>query len=157
VADVRHASRTSPSTCRKIKYSNRSDTPGSCPTSDHRSQRPTPDFWHPTGPASTRSGPDPPRHRPPRHRPPLRVYAAEEGFGRDAPPGIRKWRNRFVMQRLDGLLDDLGPAGPRTISDAQVEQVITQTLEATPKDATHWSTRSLAAQVGLNQTAVSRI
>jgi hypothetical protein len=61
------------------------------------------------------------------------------------------------MQRLDGLLDDLGPAGPRTISDAQVEQVITQTLEATPKDATHWSTRSLAAQVGLNQTAVSRI
>ena len=36
VADVRPISRTSPSTCRKIKYSNRSDTPGSCPTSDHR-------------------------------------------------------------------------------------------------------------------------
>jgi hypothetical protein len=36
VADVRHISMTSPSTCRKIKYSSRSDTPGSCPTSDHR-------------------------------------------------------------------------------------------------------------------------
>ena len=36
VADVRPISRTNPSTWRKIKYSNRSDTPGSCPTSDHR-------------------------------------------------------------------------------------------------------------------------
>ena len=34
--DVRPISRTSPSTCRKIKYSNRSDTSGSCPTGDHR-------------------------------------------------------------------------------------------------------------------------
>ena len=36
VEDVRPISRTNPSTCRKIKYSKRSDTPGSCPTSDHR-------------------------------------------------------------------------------------------------------------------------
>ena len=38
-----------------------------------------------------------------------------------------------------------------------METVITTTLETTPKDATHWSTRSLAAEVGLSQTAVSRI
>ena len=43
------------------------------------------------------------------------------------------------------------------ISDAAVEEVIVRTLETTPKDATHWSTRSMAAQVGLSQTAVSRI
>ena len=47
--------------------------------------------------------------------------------------------------------------GRRTISDEQVEEVIVTTLETTPKDATHWSTRSLAAELGLSQTAVSRI
>ena len=43
------------------------------------------------------------------------------------------------------------------MSDAQVEEVIVRTLEATPPDATHWSTRSMAAGVGLSQSAVSRI
>src|SRR4051812_879891 len=69
----------------------------------------------------------------------------------------RKWRNRFGELRLDGLTDEPRPGRPRTISDAQVEEVIVRTLETTPKDATHWSTRSMAAQVGLSQTAVSRI
>jgi hypothetical protein len=49
------------------------------------------------------------------------------------------------------------PGQPRTISDAQVEEVIVKTLESTPKDATHWSTRSMAAEVGLTQSAVHRI
>jgi len=70
---------------------------------------------------------------------------------------IRKWRNRFVLYRLDGLLDEPRPGRPRTITDEQVEEVITKTLESTPKNATHWSTRSMAAEVGLNQTAISRI
>ena len=68
-----------------------------------------------------------------------------------------KWRSRFAEQRLDGLLDEPRPGRPRTISDAQVEQVIVRTLETTPKAATHWSTRSLAAELGLSQSAVSRI
>jgi transposase len=70
---------------------------------------------------------------------------------------VRKWRSRFAKNRLDGLLDEPRPGRPRTISDAQVEEVIVKTLESTPKDATHWSTRSMAAEVGLSQTAVSRI
>lgn len=70
---------------------------------------------------------------------------------------VGKWRNRFVADRLDGLLDEPRPGRPRTITDHDVERVITTTLESSPKDATHWSTRSLAEQVGLNQTAVSRI
>ena len=45
----------------------------------------------------------------------------------------------------------------RKITDAKVEEVITKTLESAPRDATHWSTRSMAAEVGLNQTAVARI
>jgi transposase len=70
---------------------------------------------------------------------------------------VTKWRNRFAEQRLDGLVDEPRPGRPRTVTDAQVEQVIVRTLETAPKDATHWSTRSLAAEVGLSQTAVSRI
>jgi transposase len=69
----------------------------------------------------------------------------------------RKWRSRFVEHRLEGLLDEPRPGRPRTISDEQVEAVITKTLESAPREATHWSTRSMAAETGMNQTAVSRI
>jgi transposase len=70
---------------------------------------------------------------------------------------VGKWRNRFAVDRLDGLLDEPRPGRPRTVTDAQVEAVITRTLETAPADATHWSTRSLAAELGLSQSAVSRI
>lgn len=70
---------------------------------------------------------------------------------------VGKWRARFLKRRLDGLLDEPRPGQPRKITDAHVERVITKTLESLPRDATHWSTRSLAKAVGLNQTAVSRI
>jgi transposase len=70
---------------------------------------------------------------------------------------VRKWRSRFAVDRLDGLVDEPRSGRPRTVSDAQVEEVIVRTLESTPKNATHWSTRSMAAEVGLSQTAVSRI
>jgi len=68
-----------------------------------------------------------------------------------------KWRSRFAEHRVDGLTDDPRPGRPRTISDEQVDAVITKTLESSPNDATHWSTRSMANEVGLTQTAVSRI
>jgi transposase len=70
---------------------------------------------------------------------------------------VTKWRNRFAERRLDGLLDEPRPGRPRTITDEQVEEVIVKTLESTPKDATHWSTRSMAREVGLTQNAVLRI
>ena len=93
------------------------------------------------------------------------VLAAADGLGNTAiaqelgiaVSSARKWRSRFVADRLDGLLDEPRPGRPRTVTDEQVEAVITRTLETTPVDATHWSTRSLAAQVGLSQSAVSRI
>ena len=70
---------------------------------------------------------------------------------------VGKWRARFVSQRLDGLHDEPRPGAPRTISDADVERVIVQTLENSPRDATHWSTRSMAQATGMSQSAVSRI
>ena len=72
-------------------------------------------------------------------------------------PTVGKWRGRFIAQRLDGLLDEPRPGAPRQISDAQVERVITLTLESTPSNATHWSTRLMARRCGMSQSAVSRI
>ena len=80
--------------------------------------------------------------------------AAELGCN---PSTVGRWRGRFARQRLDGLHDEPRPGKPRSISDEDVERVIVKTLEETPKDATHWSTRSMAAATGMSQTAISRI
>jgi transposase len=70
---------------------------------------------------------------------------------------VGKWRHRFLEKRLDGLLDEPRPGTPRKLSDAEVEAVLARTLESTPKDATHWSTRSLAQACGLSHSSVHRI
>ena len=70
---------------------------------------------------------------------------------------VTKWRGRFAARGLAGLHDEARPGAARTITDAHVEQVITTTLEQAPADATHWSTRRLAAQLGMSQSAISRI
>jgi len=70
---------------------------------------------------------------------------------------VGKWRGRFARRGLDGLHDEPRPGKPRSISDEDVERVIVKTLEEQPKDATHWSTRSMAAATGMSQSAVSRI
>jgi transposase len=72
-------------------------------------------------------------------------------------PTVTKWRSRFVARRLEGLADEPRPGAARTIGDEQVEQVLVTTLETTPADATHWSTRSLARHLGMSQSAISRI
>jgi len=76
---------------------------------------------------------------------------------RVTPQTVSKWRGRFVRDRLDGLLDAPRPGAPRTIADAQVDAVIARTLESVPADGSHWSTRGMAREQGLSQTAVSRI
>ena len=73
------------------------------------------------------------------------------------PQTASKWRGGFVRERLGGLCDAPRSGAPRTVQDADVEAVITRTLEAQPKDATHWSTRAMAKQTGLSQSTISRI
>lgn len=70
---------------------------------------------------------------------------------------VGKWRARYVARGLEGLLDEPRCGAPRTISDQQVEEVVIRTLESTPKDATHWSTRSMAKASGLSNHSVARI
>ena len=70
---------------------------------------------------------------------------------------VGMWRRRFVDRRLDGLLDEPRPGAPRKITDEDVERVIALTLETTPADGAHWSTRSMARRSGLSQSTVSRI
>jgi len=70
---------------------------------------------------------------------------------------VGKWRRRFAEDRLEGLSDEYRPGRPRTVSDAQVAQVIERTLNTKPRDATHWSIRSMAAETGLSHTTIRRI
>ena len=92
------------------------------------------------------------------------VLAAAEGLSnsqiaereRVSRPTVTKWRNRFGALRLEGLLDEPRPGRPRTVTDEQVEAIVIATLESKPKNATHWSTRSLAEHLGLSQNAVWR-
>lgn len=70
---------------------------------------------------------------------------------------VGKWRARFVERRLDGLCDEPRPGAPRKVSDADVECVVTKTLEEMPRDATHWSRRSMARAAGLSASTIGRI
>jgi transposase len=70
---------------------------------------------------------------------------------------VGKWRRRFLERGPAGLLDEPRPGAPRSVRDEAVERVIAMTLEQTPPEATHWSTRSLAARTGVSASSVGRI
>jgi transposase len=73
------------------------------------------------------------------------------------PSTVGKWRHRFDADRLDGLVDAPRPGAVRTIGDDVIETVLVETLETAPPDATHWSTRGLAAKHGISHTTVGEI
>lgn len=93
------------------------------------------------------------------------VLACAEGLPRQDvaeklrvdPSTVTKWRGRFLTRRLDGLLDEHRPGRPPSITVEQVEQVLVATLEQTPRDATHWSRKSMAERCGLSKSTVGRI
>lgn len=70
---------------------------------------------------------------------------------------VGKWRRRFVLAGIEGLTDEYRAGRPRTVSDTQVTEIIERTLNTTPKDATHLSIQSMAAEVGLSHTTIRRV
>src|SRR5712671_2449754 len=63
----------------------------------------------------------------------------------------------FLGYSLEGLYDEPRSGAPCKVSDDQVEKVVIQTLESTPRGHTHWSTRGLAKTSGLSRMTISRI
>jgi transposase len=70
---------------------------------------------------------------------------------------VGTWRRRFAVHRLEGLYDEPRVGGPRKITDEQVEAIVVQTLETTPRGRTHWSTRKMAEKAGISHSSVGRI
>ena len=70
---------------------------------------------------------------------------------------VGKWRRRFAQARVDGLFDEPRPGRPREIGDEEIAETVRLTLETTPKNATHWSLRSMAQAVGHSPSTIHRI
>jgi transposase len=70
---------------------------------------------------------------------------------------VGKWRSRFLKTRLEGLYDEPRPGAPRKVTDEQIEHILIQTLETTPRGQTHWSTRELAKVTGFSRMTISRV
>lgn len=93
------------------------------------------------------------------------ILACADGLNNDqisrkvglCPHTVGRLRRRFHGSRLQGVFDLPRSGAPRRISDDQVAEVIRLTLETKPKNATHWSTRKMAARTGLSNERVSRI
>jgi transposase len=86
-----------------------------------------------------------------------RTNAEVAAVERVHPATVSKWRRRFATDRLEGLADAPRPGAERTIGDGIIEAVIVETLESTPGEDTHWSTRGLAAKHGISKTTVAEI
>src|ERR1700675_3134856 len=67
------------------------------------------------------------------------------------------WRRRFVKQGLTGLHEELRSGRPRSIPDEKVATLIRRTLRTKPKDATHWSCLSLAAENRVLKAPIHRV
>lgn len=70
---------------------------------------------------------------------------------------VSLWRCRFADQRIKGLKDKPGRGRKRTYNAEKVEEIINTTLNSKPKNATHWSTRTLSQAVNVSHMTVQRI
>ena len=72
-------------------------------------------------------------------------------------PTVGKWRSRYARTKIEALADAPRRGAPRSIDDQKLEEVITKTLETTPRARTHWSSRLMAKEAGISEHSVLRI
>jgi transposase len=73
-------------------------------------------------------------------------------------PTVLLWRKRYQSEGLPGILHDQPRSGrPRKISEEKETAIIEATMQSTPKDATHWSVRAMAAAQKVSPSTVLRI
>lgn len=82
------------------------------------------------------------------------TIAEKLGFSQQS---VCLWRKRYLDHGLQGLHDELKPGRPRTISDEKVASLVRKTLRSKPKEATHWTIRSIARETRISRMTVHRI
>jgi transposase len=94
------------------------------------------------------------------------VLATADGLGTNAimkrtkksKPCVWRWQERYIEEGVEGLLrDKTRPPGTPPLSDAVKHKVLAKTATETPGDATQWSVRTMAAEVGISRSSVQRI
>jgi transposase len=94
------------------------------------------------------------------------VLGAAEGIANHAlarklstsVPTVLLWRRRYVAGGLSALLEDLARSGrPKQISQEKEASIVEATMRTVPKDATHWSVRSMAVSQNVSPATVQRI
>ncbi len=84
-----------------------------------------------------------------------REIAEELGVTRET---VGRWRSRFAQKGVEGITQDLPRGGRKPTNRAKVEsRIIRMTTQTEPENATHWSTRTLAEQLGVSQSMVHRV
>ena len=84
-----------------------------------------------------------------------KAIAAELGI---MPEKAARWRNRFLSGGILALQKDAPrPGRPRTVAPVKVTEIVDKTTQEKPPAATHWSTRTMAAAVGVSEATVRRI
>lgn len=72
-------------------------------------------------------------------------------------PTVGLWCRRFMQQRMTGLYDELRSGAPRSIQDEEIATLVRKTIKKRPKDGTHWSCRSIAAETKVSKSTVHRV
>ena len=94
------------------------------------------------------------------------VLATADGLGTVAimrrtgksKPCVWRWQERYVAEGVEGLLrDKTRPARKKPLTAEVKLKVLTKTANETPANATHWSVRAMAKEIGISHTSVQRI
>jgi transposase len=73
-------------------------------------------------------------------------------------PTVLLWRKRYESEGLAGILEDRPRSGrPKQISEKKVAAIVDATMKTKPRDATHWTVRTMAKTQGVSRATVHRI